>query len=52
MIAGRLIAGIGIGVLITAIPMYQAEVSTPESRGFMTCMHGVMFAVGYSLAAW
>ena len=32
--------------------MYQSEVSTPESRGFMTCMHGIMFAVGYSLAAW
>ena len=44
--------GIGIGLLITTIPMYQSEVSTPESRGFMTCMHGVMFAVGYSLAAW
>lgn len=45
------------------VPMYQAEVSTPESRGFMVCymvfstkkyadptqvsMHGVMFALGY-----
>ena len=32
--------------------MYQAEVSTPESRGFMVSMHGVMFAMGYSLSAW
>jgi len=32
--------------------MYQAEVSTPESRGFMVSMHGIMFAVGYSLSAW
>jgi sugar porter (SP) family MFS transporter len=51
-IVARTIAGIGIGMLITSIPMYQSEVSTPESRGFMCCMHGVMFAVGYSLAAW
>ncbi|KAI9710317.1 MAG: hypothetical protein M1820_002812 [Bogoriella megaspora] len=51
-IVSRFIAGFGIGMLITAIPMYQSEVSTPESRGFMTCMHGIMFAVGYSLAAW
>ncbi|KAF2236985.1 MFS general substrate transporter [Viridothelium virens] len=51
-IVSRFIAGFGIGMLITAIPMYQSEVSTPESRGFMTCMHGIMFAVGYSLSAW
>lgn len=51
-IVSRFIAGVGIGVLITSIPMYQSEVSTPESRGFMVCMHGVMFAVGYSLSAW
>ncbi|KAL9090501.1 MAG: hypothetical protein Q9165_005262 [Trypethelium subeluteriae] len=40
-IVSRFIAGFGIGMLITAIPMYQSEVSTPESRGFMTCMHGI-----------
>lgn len=32
--------------------MYQSEVSTPETRGTLTSLHGVMFAVGYSLAAW
>ena len=36
---GRIINGLGIGALVTAIPMYQAEVSTPESRGFMVSMH-------------
>ena len=51
-IVARFIAGLGIGLLITAIPMYQSEVSTPESRGFMVCMHGIMFAAGYSLSAW
>jgi MFS family permease len=51
-IVSRFINGFGIGMLITAIPMYQSEVSTPKTRGFMTCMHGIMFAVGYSLAAW
>jgi MFS family permease len=49
---GRIINGLGIGSLVTAIPMYQAEVSTPESRGFMVSMHGVMFAMGYTLSAW
>lgn len=51
-LVARFIAGWGVGTLITAIPMYQAEVSTPESRGFMVSMHGIMFAVGYSLSAW
>jgi MFS family permease len=49
---GRFINGLGIGALVAAIPMYQAEVSTPESRGFMVSMHGVMFAMGYTLSAW
>ncbi|KAK3110266.1 hypothetical protein LTR53_015619 [Teratosphaeriaceae sp. CCFEE 6253] len=48
----RFFAGIGIGMLVTCIPMYQAEVSTPDSRGFMVSMHGIMFAVGYGLSAW
>ncbi|KAK4942906.1 hypothetical protein LTR10_017482 [Elasticomyces elasticus] len=51
-LVGRLINGFGIGALVTCIPMYQAEVSTPESRGFMVSMHGVMFAMGYTLSAW
>jgi MFS family permease len=51
-LVGRFVAGWGIGMLVTGIPMYQAEVSTPTSRGFMVSMHGVMFAVGYSLSAW
>ena len=38
-LVGRLINGLGIGALVAAIPMYQAEVSTPESRGFMVSMH-------------
>lgn len=38
-LAGRLINGLGIGALVTCIPIYQAEVSTPESRGFMVSMH-------------
>ncbi|EEP80107.1 predicted protein [Uncinocarpus reesii 1704] len=51
-LVARFIAGFGIGILVTAIPMYQAEASAPSSRGFMVSMHGVMFAVGYSLASW
>lgn len=51
-LAGRLIAGGGMGGLWTVLPMYQAEVSTPDSRGFMVSMTGVMFALGYMLSGW
>ncbi|KAK5044549.1 hypothetical protein LTR84_010673 [Exophiala bonariae] len=50
-LVGRLINGFGIGLLVTCIPMYLAEVSTPECRGFMVSMHGIMFALGYTLSA-
>ena len=36
----------------SVIPIYQAEVSTPETRGFMVSMTGVCFAIGYMLSAW
>ncbi|KAK4983485.1 hypothetical protein LTR50_007190 [Elasticomyces elasticus] len=49
---GRFIAGFGIGNLMTIVPLYQAEISTPEQRGFMVCMHGVMVSVGYTGASW
>ena len=37
----RIIAGYGIGILSSVIPMYQSEVSTPETRGFMVSLTGV-----------
>lgn len=51
-IVARIVAGYGIGILTCSIPMYQAEVATPETRGFMVSMTGVMFAIGYMLSAW
>lgn len=50
--AARAITGLGLGSLVTAIPMYQAELSTPASRGFMVSMTGIMFAIGYTLSGW
>ncbi|EXJ86934.1 hypothetical protein A1O3_03888 [Capronia epimyces CBS 606.96] len=52
LLGGRFVAGLGMGALWTTIPMYQAEISTPQSRGFMVSMTGVMFALGYMLSGW
>ncbi|KAK3081688.1 hypothetical protein LTS18_003870 [Coniosporium uncinatum] len=51
-LVGRVIAGIGAGILACCVPQYQSEVSTAETRGAMVCVTGVMYAVGYSLAGW
>jgi MFS family permease len=36
----RVIIGLGIGMLLPAIPLYQAEVSAPHTRGLMVGLHG------------
>jgi len=46
-IAGRVIAGVGAGILAVVVPMYQGEVSTAETRGAMMCVTGIMYAFGY-----
>jgi MFS family permease len=51
-LVGRFVAGAGAGVLACVVPIYQAEVSTPETRGAMVCITGIMYALGYTLAGW
>ncbi|KAK5135835.1 hypothetical protein LTR08_004483 [Meristemomyces frigidus] len=51
-LAGRVVAGIGAGVLAVCVPMYQGEVSTAETRGAMMCVTGIMYAFGYTAAGW
>lgn len=33
MMAGRLVAGVGVGMLSTIVPVYQSEISPPHNRG-------------------
>ncbi|KAL2004600.1 hypothetical protein VTN00DRAFT_3336 [Thermoascus crustaceus] len=51
-LVGRFIAGVGAGILACVVPIYQAEVSTAETRGAMVAVTGIMYAVGYTLAGW
>ena len=48
-IVSRFIMGFGIGQLVTLVPLYQSEVSPPESRGLMVGLHGVLIGFSYSL---
>ncbi|KIX09803.1 uncharacterized protein Z518_00884 [Rhinocladiella mackenziei CBS 650.93] len=51
-IVARLITGIGIGALVTLVPLYQSEVAPPKIRSLLVGIHGVMICVGYTSASW
>lgn len=52
MIAGRLVAGIGCGQILSVVPIYLAEASPPDRRGFLVGLQGMMIAVGFGVANW
>lgn len=40
LIAARIFVGFGIGITISCVPLYQAEISPPDSRGIVVGLHG------------
>ncbi|KAF4983464.1 hypothetical protein FZEAL_1193 [Fusarium zealandicum] len=52
MIAGRLIAGIGCGEILSVVPIYLAEVAPSDRRGFLVGLQGMMIAIGFAVANW
>ncbi|KAJ6028887.1 uncharacterized protein N7446_011775 [Penicillium canescens] len=51
-LAMRFITGMGVGMVVGSVPLYQSEVSPPKIRGLLVGLHGVMISVGYSTAGW
>jgi MFS family permease len=49
---GRIICGIGVGVLVTMCPMYLSELSPPENRGWLVGHHAIFLVFGYMLSSW
>lgn len=50
--AGRFIAGLGIGILVTVCPMFLSELSPPSVRGWLVGHHPIFLVFGYCLASW
>lgn len=50
--AGRFICGLGVGVLVTACPMYLSELSPPRNRGWLVGHHAIFLVFGYMLSSW
>jgi len=46
MAIGRLIAGMSIGLLSTAIPLYQSEIAPTEMRGKLTAVYQLNITLG------
>ncbi|SCO91365.1 related to sugar transporter [Fusarium oxysporum] len=51
-LAGRFLAGIGVGLCVTLVPVYQSEIAPSATRGKLVGSHGTLIVSGYALAAW
>lgn len=52
MIIGRILSGLGVGMLSTIVPIYQSEISPPHNRGKLACIEFTGNVVGYASSVW
>ncbi|KAI9020663.1 general substrate transporter [Phycomyces nitens] len=52
MIVARIITGVGNGMNTATIPVYQAELSPPKSRGSHVAFEASLLTVGVGIAYW
>lgn len=52
MLVGRVIAGLGVGMLSTIVPVYQSEISPPHNRGKLACIEFTGNIFGYATSVW
>jgi len=52
LIAGRIIAGLAVGVLLSIVPVYNAELALPQYRGVIVGLFAVMASFGVLTSNW
>ncbi|KAG2233077.1 hypothetical protein INT48_009203 [Thamnidium elegans] len=52
MIAGRFVAGLGVGALSMIVPLYQSELAPKEIRGRLIALQQLMITIGIMVAFW
>lgn len=52
LIAGRVIAGLAVGVLLSIVPVYNAELAVPQYRGIIVGLFAVMASFGVLCSNW
>ncbi|KAK1218310.1 hypothetical protein PQX77_019002 [Marasmius sp. AFHP31] len=51
-LVGRILTGVAVGGLIGTVPIYNSEISPPESRGTIGGLSGYMISLGACVANW
>ncbi|OMH85464.1 High-affinity glucose transporter [Zancudomyces culisetae] len=52
LICGRLISGLGVGLLSATVPAYQSELSHPKIRGRLISLQQLAITIGVMVAFW
>ncbi|KAH7305947.1 general substrate transporter [Stachybotrys elegans] len=52
MILGRALSGASSGLVYPTAPVYLAELSAPENRGFLVGLKGLMNTFGFGISNW
>lgn len=52
LVVGRLVAGLAIGIVYFAIPMFISEIAPAEHRGLFVGLHAQFIGFGYMTSNW
>ncbi|KAA8646323.1 sugar porter family MFS transporter [Aspergillus tanneri] len=52
ILVGRIFAGYAVGLMSMSVPVYQAEVAHPHSRGFIIGLAQQMIGIGFIVSTW
>ena len=52
LVACRFIQGIGLGMSVTIVAVYNTEVANKNNRGFLSGLTGCSLASGYVICSW
>ncbi|OBT73203.1 hypothetical protein VF21_08721 [Pseudogymnoascus sp. 05NY08] len=52
LIAGRVIAGLAVGILLSIVPVYNAELAVPQHRGVIVGLFAVLASFGVVCSNW
>ncbi|PPR03247.1 hypothetical protein CVT24_012824 [Panaeolus cyanescens] len=52
LLVGRIVAGMGIGLLSMTVPLYNTEIAPPKIRGFLVGLNQQLLSFGFIVANW